>query len=386
MLRLDRRGCGLATVVNFGLPMGHRFQRGRARSRRAIIALLLYALVLSGCAVQTQDESVPNDAAEQQTAIDMANASSAGPLIFAATASTVQADDQEVETTFSFSNAGSEPIEVQGISKSCSCADAKSDRRRYEAKQRGTVTARFNPSRASAGTTRYFLQVEYESIPTKRFFRQPLTVVLVVRPRVRVYPDSILLTAITGLPASYSFRIVTMGDPPIRVTAIDSSLVGLSGTIVRVSKQEPTILSYAAEARIDGLSLAPGQVLRESLWLHTDSSTISRVVVPIEIRVSGRVLAMPPSLFLRQSSASEPADGTCVLRDSQGAIVDITDINSDSKDLRAAIAVNKAKQAILRVTVSAEAAQRLRFPIRLRVRCKAPASEEVPVKVVGLVR
>jgi hypothetical protein len=329
---------------------------------------------------------VPNDAAEQQAATNIANNSSDGPLIFAATSSTVQADDQEVETTFSFSNAGSEPIELRGISKSCSCANAKSDRRHYEAKQRGTVTASFNPSRASAGANRYLLQVEYESIPTKRFFRQPLTVVLVVRPRVRVYPDSILLTAITGLSASYSFRVVTMGDPPNRVTAIDSSLAGLSGTIVRVAKQEPTILSYAAEATIDGRSLAPGQVLRESLWLHTDSSTLSRVVVPIEIRVSGRVLATPPSVFLRQPSASGPADGTCVLRDSQGAIVDITDINSDSKELRTAIAVNKAKEAILRVTVSADAAQRLRFPIRLRVRCKAPASEEVPVKVVGLVR
>jgi hypothetical protein len=124
-------------------------------------------------------------------------------------------EDDEIETTFHFTNTGSKPLTVTGLESTCSCLEASVDQRTYAPGTRGSGKALFKVS-SFVGRHEKTLHL-YTDDPAAP--EQVLTFILDVPVVVSIEPN--LLTWTQGdAPEPKTMVIRMVGEDPMRITKI----------------------------------------------------------------------------------------------------------------------------------------------------------------------
>ncbi len=129
-----------------------------------------------------------------------------------------KAEDEEIETTFTFKNGGEKPIHITGLESSCSCLEASLDKADYVPGERGTGKAKFKVS-SFVGKSEKFLHIFTDDPQNPD---QTMTAVIDVPVVVNIEPK--LLQWVIGSKANpQEFTVTMVGPDPMKITNVTST-------------------------------------------------------------------------------------------------------------------------------------------------------------------
>jgi len=167
-------------------------------------------------------------------------------------------EDEEVESTFTFTNTGKKPVLVTGLESSCSCLEATLDKRVYQPGEKGTGKAKFKVS-SFTGRHEKFLHI-YTDDPDARDV--VLNAVIDVPIIVEVEPKT-LEWVIGDKPEPKQFHVKMVGKDEIHVQKVVSSREGM--------KAEFAEIKPGREYEVTVTPVNTDNVLVGFAWIETDS-------------------------------------------------------------------------------------------------------------------
>jgi Protein of unknown function (DUF1573) len=127
-------------------------------------------------------------------------------------------EDEEIESTFTFTNTGSKPIQVTGLESSCSCLEASLDKAVYQPGEKGKGKAKFKVS-SFTGKNEKFLHIYTDDPDAKDIV---MTAVIDVPVVVQVEPK--LVEWITGdKPEPKQYTVKMLGPDEIHIKQVSST-------------------------------------------------------------------------------------------------------------------------------------------------------------------
>jgi hypothetical protein len=127
-------------------------------------------------------------------------------------------EDEEVSTTFTFTNTSDRPLTITGLESTCSCLEAALDKRTYKPGENGSGTATF---KVTSFTGRHLKTIHiYSDHPD--FPDQVVSFILDVPVIVQLEPD-ILDWQLDEAPTPKDMTIKLLGETPIHITSVTNA-------------------------------------------------------------------------------------------------------------------------------------------------------------------
>ncbi len=138
-------------------------------------------------------------------------------------------EDEEIESTFTFTNTGSKPIQVTGLESSCSCLEATLDKAVYQPGEKGTGKAKFKVS-SFTGKNEKFLHIYTDDPDAKDIV---MTAVIDVPVVVQVEPK--LVEWIIGeAPEPKHFTVKMVGKDDIHIVQVNSTREAVKASFAEI--------------------------------------------------------------------------------------------------------------------------------------------------------
>ena len=139
-------------------------------------------------------------------------------------------EDEEIETTFTFTNKGSKPLRINGLESSCSCLQASLDKAVYEPGEKGTGRAKFKIS-SFTGKQEKALHI-YTDDPADP---DKVLMAIIDVPVMVVVEPKLLEWVVGEKPDAKDVVIKMAGKDPMKITEIKSTRESVSASFVEVT-------------------------------------------------------------------------------------------------------------------------------------------------------
>lgn len=132
-------------------------------------------------------------------------------------------EDEEVETTFTFTNNSDKPVKITGLESTCACLEASLDKAVYGPGEKGVGKAKFKVS-SFVGKHEKFLHI-YTDNPLEP--DKMLTAIIDVPEIIEINPNN-LQWAMGSTPEAKTYVIKMLGTDEIRITNITATRQNVS--------------------------------------------------------------------------------------------------------------------------------------------------------------
>ncbi|MCE5250498.1 DUF1573 domain-containing protein [bacterium] len=197
-------------------------------------------------------------------------------------------EGEKLSNIFSFTNIGSEPLEVYARS-TCTCAVAVTSKNRILSGDKGEIKVEFDTN-GKKGQVKQTVFVKTND-PNNKYVT--LTISADVKQSIKVVPDRILVEEMTvGEVIEREIQIIDSGNGTLKVMSVDTP----EGVRVKNLPEE----NMSTKTIPMQLIIESGKVLgdfEKKIIIHTNDSKRSIITVPVTGKVIGNVKAFPAAFY-----------------------------------------------------------------------------------------
>jgi predicted double-glycine peptidase len=208
--------------------------------------------------------------------------------------------------TFSFTNIGSETLEVQARS-TCTCTAAVVSENRILPGGKGKIKLEFN-THGRKGLTKQSVFVKTND-PANKYVT--LAITATVEPCVKVIPEKIWLdNIVVGQKIEREIYVVPGGNENLIIKSIETP-EGIKATILNKNDNNtiPILLTIVGET-------TPGN-FEKKIVIHTNNSRRSDIIVPISGYRLSEIKAIPPAFYFGEISSGTPTAREIIITTTQ---------------------------------------------------------------------
>jgi len=235
-------------------------------------------------------------------------------------------DEKKIETTFTFRNDGSAPLEIRGIRAGCGCTIPKLEKKIYEPGESGVITVQFDPSKKRGLTNQ---RITVTSNDPERGSRV-LQIKAEVLKLVEFSPPNVAIQRVfrgKGAELRMSF---TARKPGCEITELDITGDKVQGIEVRMGGTRPTMIEgepgTEGEIYVTVSPEAEAGVRQGKLVVRTNDTRKPLLTLPVTGEVRGDIQANPQRVSLGGMVGGERYNRSITLKSRSGAVFGIEDV------------------------------------------------------------
>jgi hypothetical protein len=279
---------------------------------------------------------------------------------------------------FTFTNRGTEEVEITGVQSSCGCLTPHMSGQRFAAGEQGNVRVEINTLSPAPGPHTW--QVKLSCKIGEAVTEIPLQVKARVVREIVVEPAALVMH-VNG-PMETEIRLTDLRSLPLSLKAVETSAPGLQA---RLAGEEPDssgrlIRKIQLQVRDD----FPEGGHEETLILYTNDPSYREIKVPVSIakRSRQRITASPGRVELKTGVGSSLPARMVLIRDRDNQDVDVQAVTSDSPAVSCHWAKGPGAMATVKIKIAPNLIAEKNWQTTVRVQVAKPISQMILIPVI----
>lgn len=200
-------------------------------------------------------------------------------------------NDQEVSHIFKFKNIGNSKLVIENVKTGCGCTSTVLGEKEIAPGGDGQIEVKFN-SRGKNGHQRQTVQVKTNDPVSPN---TPLTIQMEIKRDFTLKPQSIYMGNLSAGETKEMSLTITAATDEIKPVKIESSSPNLTYELSEPKKNNANETEWTLKAKL--LAKESSQnVQRETLTVHTNSTALAKIDIPVQARVVGDITISPTLL------------------------------------------------------------------------------------------
>jgi hypothetical protein len=285
---------------------------------------------------------------------------------------------QEVSHTFTFTNAGDEPLLITDIVRTCGCTAATGGEELIQPGEEGTIEVTFE-SGTFLGLVDKVIKVltnDPENAEVRLHVTGKVLSAVVVSPTMIYVRDAMLGDRITR-----EFTIESADGKPLAIRSVSASSDALQVRYEPVPGREGVAYRFTVEFE----ATPPTGVFHQSVEVLTDHPKQPRIVVPVSGRIMGHVSISPAAVLFRVVDPENVGKKRVTISKLGEGEFEITGVSADLPNLETELTpIEPGKSYELEIRLAPPIEGR-RIEGTITVQTNVPGEEELSIPVRALV-
>ncbi len=277
---------------------------------------------------------------------------------------------QEVEHSFTVTNAGDEDLAITLQAKGCGAPAASIGKETLAPGESTDVTVKFNVS--------YSGNVMKSAKLLTNDLTQPVAFVTVhgkVPHDLRVYPDRLHIGGDKGQPLSKTIKVSGPAEMDLTEVSCDSDLFGVQVGEPEVSEDEKK--TWQLELTFKPASFV-GEI-EDQLSIHTTHVERPLITIPITGEIRGDLEVRPATVFFGFLKPGDQAQQQVTIQSGSGASFTVKSVQADRSEIQVEMAERSAAQWVISVSVNTSQAGTLDGTVTMNTDVPGEETLQIPV-------